>query len=366
MVDYLQKIKELEEELKKTKYNKATQGHIGLVKAKIALLREKQESRSQKKTGRSAHGYIVRKSGDATVLLLGFPSAGKSTLLNALTDATSEVGAYAFTTLSVIPGMMEYKQAKIQILDVPGIVAGAASGKGRGKEVLAVIRNADLVLILVDVLHPEQVPAMLNEVWESGIRINKTKPEVYITKKAKGGIQIGKTVPFDIDDTTLKRILQEFRINNAEVLIRSVVDVDDFIDCIEGNKKYLPAIICVNKIDLASAAGVATVKKQINADIVVSAERKINLESLKELVFQRLNFMRIYLKEPGKKADMDGPLVTIAGSTIGDVCNKLHRDFQARFKFARVWGPSAKFPGQQFRKLDHRLQEGDVLEIHLQ
>ena len=131
MVDYNQQIKELEDELKKTKYNKATQGHVGIVKAKIAQLREKQDTRTQQKTGRSDYGYSVRKSGDGTVLLLGFPSSGKSTLLNKLAGTHSEVAAYAFTTLTVIPGMMEYKQAKIQILDVPGIVSGAASGRVR-------------------------------------------------------------------------------------------------------------------------------------------------------------------------------------------------------------------------------------------
>lgn len=364
MPDYSQKIKELEEELKKTKYNKATQGHIGLVKAKIALLKEKQESRVQKKTGKSEHGYTVRKSGDATVLLLGFPSTGKSTLLNKLTNQESEVAAYAFTTLSVIPGMLDYKQAKIQILDVPGIVSGAASGKGRGKEVLAVIRNADLVLIIVDIIQPEQYHAILREVWESDIRINKVRPEVYIKKGSIGGIKIGKTVPLDVSDTTLKRILQEFRINNADVLIRSVIDVDDFIDCINANKKYLPAIVCLNKIDLVPAATVSRVKKEINADIAVSAEKSLNLEPLKELIFQRLDFMRIHLKEPRKDADMLKPLIITRNSTIRDVCMKLHRDFVDKFKFARVWGSSAKFPAQKVM-LAHVLQDKDVLEIHL-
>ena len=130
-VDYNEQIKEFEEELKKTKYNKKTQHHIGLVKAKIAKLRERQESRG--KGGKKGEGYSVRRSGDATVLLLGFPSAGKSTLLNALTNAESETGAYAFTTLTVIPGTLEYKHAKIQVLDVPGIVKGASDGTGRGK-----------------------------------------------------------------------------------------------------------------------------------------------------------------------------------------------------------------------------------------
>ncbi len=364
MPDYGSKIEDLEKELRTTKYNKATQGHIGLVKAKLALLKEKQVSRSQQKTGKSEHGYSVRKSGDATVLLLGFPSTGKSTLLNKLTDAKSEVAAYAFTTLTVIPGMMEYKQAKIQILDVPGIVSGAASGRGRGREVLAVIRNADLVLIIVDVTQPEQYHAILREVWESGIRINKTKSEVYIKKTARGGIQIGKTVPLDVDNATLIRILQEFKINNAEVLIRSVVDVDDFIDMIEGDKKYLPAIISVNKVDLVSVGAAEKVKKELNADILISAEQNINVESLKELIYNKLNFIRIYMKEPKKEADKKVPLIMTTGVTIQGVCTKLHKDFVSRFKFARVWGPSAKFSGQKLM-LNHVLQDQDVLELHV-
>ena len=128
-----ERIKELEEELSTTKYNKRTQGHIGLVKAKIARLKEEQQ-RKQAGKGKT-EGYSVKRSGDATAIIVGFPSVGKSTLLNALTNAKSEVAAYAFTTLTCIPGLMEYKHAKIQILDVPGIVEGAASGRGRGKEI---------------------------------------------------------------------------------------------------------------------------------------------------------------------------------------------------------------------------------------
>ena len=353
MVDYNKKIKEIQDELKKTKYNKATQGHIGIVKAKIAQLKEKQESRVSKKTGRSEHGYTVRKSGDGTVLLLGFPSAGKSTLLNALTGAESEVGAYEFTTLSVVPGMMEYKQAKIQILDVPGIVSGAASGKGRGKEVLTVIQNADLVLVLVDVNHPEHYPAILREVWESRIRLNKTKPQVWIKKKSKGGIQIGKTVKLNVDDETMKKVLREFKLVNAEVLIRSPIDIDDFIDCIESNKKYVPALTCISKV-----------KKELNADILVSAEDGLNIDQLRELIFQKLDFIRIYMKEPRKEADMNEPMIIYRGATIRDVCSKTHKDFIKKFKFARVWGKSAKHPAQKV-SLKHKLLDEDILELHL-
>ncbi len=364
MADYNQKIKELQDELKKTKYNKATQGHIGIVKAKIAQLRGQQELRSQKKTGRSEYGYSVRRSGDGTVLLLGFPSSGKSTLLNKLTNQESEVAAYAFTTLTVIPGMLDYKQAKIQILDVPGIVSGAASGTGRGQEVLAVIQTADLVVILVDVQHPEHYPAILREVWESRIRLNKTKPQVWIKKKSKGGIQIGKTVPLDIDDDTLKKVLREFRINNADVLIRSKIDLDDFIDCIEQNRKYLPAITCVSKADLVDERKLKEIMRKVNADVAVSAEQQVGLDELKELIFKKLDFIRIYLKEPGKDADMNVPMIIFRGATINDVCNKTHQSFASRFKFARVWGKSAKFNAQKVM-LKHILQDQDILEIHL-
>jgi len=333
-------------------------------KQKIAQLREKQESRVQKKTGSSEYGYSVRKSGDGTVLLLGFPSSGKSTLLNRLTDAKSEVGAYDFTTLSVVPGMMYYKQAKIQILDVPGIVSGAASGKGRGKEVLAVIRTADLILIVVDINHPEHLPAILREAWEADIRVNKTKPEVYITKKARGGINIGKTVPLEVEDETLKNILREFKTVNADVLIRSQIDVDDFIDCIETNKKYIPGIICLTKIDLSDALTIDRLKKELRADIAVSAENDINIEPLRELIFQKLDFMRVFMKEPGKEADLGEPLIIKKNSTVEDVCNKLHREMKNKFRFARIWGKSTKFPGQRLM-LNHKLVDKDIVEIHL-
>ena len=364
MVDYLGQIKELEDELKKTKYNKATQGHIGLVKAKLALLKEKQTSRTQQKTGKSEHGYSVKKSGNATVILIGFPSTGKSTILNKLTDAKSEVAAYAFTTLTCIPGIMEYKQAKIQILDVPGIVAGAASGRGRGKEVLAVIRNADLVLIIVDATSPEHYPAILKEIWDSNVRVNKVKPEVFIKKTSKGGILIGKTVKLQVDDETIKSILREFKINSAEVLIRSPINVDDLIDCIENNKKYLPSITCISKSDLISPEKLKEITKEVNADIAISAEQDINIEQLKDLIFQKLDFIRLFLKEPGKEPDTKEPLIVTRGYTIEDVCNKLHRDFVSKFRFARVWGKSSKFPGQKFL-LNHKLADGDILEIHL-
>ena len=261
-----EKIKELEDEISKTKYNKSTQHHIGLIKAKIAKLKEKQEARSG--GGGGGEGYSIKKSGDATVILLGFPSVGKSSILNVITNANSPVGAYEFTTLTVIPGTLHYRHAKIQILDVPGIVSGAASGKGRGKEVLAVIRNADLILMVVDALQPQQFEKISKEVIETRVRINQRKPDVRITKTSRGGIRIGKTVKLDMKDETIIGIMKEFKLNNADILIRDKINEDQLIDVIEGNRSYIPAVTVVNKVDLLNKTQLDKIKKKIHSNII--------------------------------------------------------------------------------------------------
>lgn len=363
MPDYNDEIKEIEDTIAKTKYNKSTQHAVGLMKAKLAKLKEKKESRGS--GGKKAEGYDVRKSGDGTVILIGFPSVGKSTLLNDLTNADSKTAAYAFTTLTVVPGTMTYNEAKIQILDVPGIVRGAAAGTGRGKEVLSVMRSADLALIIVDVNQPEHYSALLKEIYDSHIRLNKEKPDVRITKTMTGGLKIASTVKLTkIDLETIKVVLKEFKIMNADVIIRNNIDVDELIDVIEGNKKYIPSLTIINKIDLATENQVEKVVKQVKADLAISAKDKIYIERLKEMIFDKLDLIRIYLKEPGKEADLKVPLIISRNSKVSDVCNKLHKDFVAKFKFCRIWGKSSKFPGQKLM-LDHNLLDKDILEIHL-
>jgi len=358
------RIKELEQQLSSTKYNKATQHAFGVMKAQLAKLKDTVEKRAG--VGKSDTGWFVKKTGDGSVVLLGFPSVGKSTLLNALTGAKSKTAAYAFTTLTVVPGVMNYNKAKIQILDVPGIVTGAAAGTGRGKEVLAMVRNSDLILILIDALHPEHYQAILDEVRETGVRINQRAPDVKITKKVKGGLDIGSTVKLSkLNYETIAAVLREFKINNADVMIRTDIDVDQLIDVVEGNRKYIPAITVVSKMDLATPAQIEHIKQTIRPDVFISAEQSKNMEKLKETIFQGLRFIRLYLKEINKKPDLEEPMVLTKGSTLRTLCDKLHRDFVKKFRFARIWGKSAKFPGQQFRNLEKELEDGDIIEIHL-
>ncbi|MBS3164428.1 GTP-binding protein [Candidatus Woesearchaeota archaeon] len=356
------RVEEFEEELRKTKYNKATQHHVGLLKAKIARLKDEELHKS---SGGKGEGYAVRKTGDGTVIMLGYPSVGKSTLLNAITNAESKVGAYDFTTLDVIPGLMLHNHAKIQVLDVPGIVHGAASGRGRGREVLSVVRSADLVLMLLDVFHPGHLRVLQQELYDSGVRANTSRPDVKISRKMRGGISMASTVPQrHMDRETLETVLREYRLMNCDVVLRSEVTVEEFIDCILGNRIYLPAIVVLNKVDMVPAQKAREVAEACKVDIMVSAQLGTNLAELKELIFTRMRLMRVYLKQIGKKPDMDEPVIMRQGCTVQDVCTRLHRDFVAKFKFSRVWGPSSRFPGQK-RMLPHVLRDQDVLEVHL-
>jgi small GTP-binding protein len=361
-----EEIRALEEELRNTPYNKATSKHIGRVKAKIARLRDEAVSRALR-SGGGAEGFTIKKSGDATAVLVGFPSVGKSTLLNSLTGTKSEVASYAFTTTTVVPGALEHRGARIQILDIPGLIAGAAMGKGRGKEVISVVRGADLILILVDPFNEKHLDVLTRELYDAGIRINREKPDITIKKTASGGIRVNAVGRLDLDEEEIRAILSEQKIMNADLLVRGGASQDDLIDAMLGSRRYVPAFVAVNKIDLVDS----TTCREIEADIIgrfgtpplmISAQTGFHMEEVKDAIYDHLGFMRIYLKPQGEEADMKEPLIVFRKATVQDICLKLHRDFVDRFRYARVWGPSVKHPGQRVG-LNHRLKEGDLLSI---
>jgi small GTP-binding protein len=361
-MDIHEEIKQIEEEIRKTPYNKATQFHIGKQKAKLAKLRQELQKRSVKKAGL---GYGIRKSGDATVLLIGFPSVGKSTLINRITRADSKIGEYDFTTLNVIPGVMEYRGARIQVLDVPGLVEGASEGKGRGREILSVVRNADLVLIMIDASNSgkaiQQLDIIERELHNAGFRLNQKPPDVVVQKRNTGGISVGSAVRLTrMSVEGVKSILHEFRVNNAEVTIREDISQDQLIDAVMGNRVYIPSLVIANKADLLDDRGVLAGLKNC---IMISALKNTNIDALREAIWDGLGLIRIYMKKAGRKPDMREPLIMKRGSSVNDVCLKIHRDFESGFVFARVWG-SSRFPGQKVG-VSYALKDMDVVELHI-
>ena len=152
-------------------------------------------------------------------------------------------------------------------------------------------------------------------------------------------------------------------ISNGDILIREDISIDQLIDAIEGNRVYVDALTILNKIDLVDKKTLEGIKKQVHPDLCISANTGINMLQLRDLIFDKLNFIRVYCKEAGKKPDLDVPLIMRYGATIGDMARKLHQDFAKKFKYARVWG-SSKFPGQVLRQ-HHVLKDKDIVEIHL-
>lgn len=352
-------IQRVEDKLEKTPVNKATEKERGRLKARIAELKEEKQKKA-KGTGETS-GYAVKKQGDATVALVGFPSVGKSTLLNQLTNADSDTGAYEFTTLDVEPGMMKHNGANIQILDVPGLIGGAAEGRGGGTQVLSVVRNADLVLVMLD---PEEMryDIITGELYDAGIRVNMSPPDMKVEKKGRGGINISTTVDLDIEEETIEQLMHQKGFTNAEVIIREELDLDRFIDGLMRNRKYVPGVTAVNKMDLINSGKKEEYREKY--DLLISAEKGKNLGELKDLMFDSIGLIRVYMKEKGEEPDKEDPLILREGDTVGDALDHLPGDMKERFKKAKVTGESSKFPNQKVG-VEHELMDEDILELNL-
>jgi small GTP-binding protein len=358
-----EKIKKIEDDMHRTQVNKKTEHHIGLLRAKLSKLRHEQEEQQARRSG-SAVGYDVKKSGDATVVLIGLPSVGKSTLLNRLTNAKSKVAAYHFTTLDVVPGLMEYKGARIQILDLPGIISGASAGRGLGKRVLAVARNADLVLFVIDVFQPEARPILERELKNTGIRVDVERPNMVLEKTTTGGLAVTSVVRLTkINEQLVKEILRVYNINSARVVIREDITDEQLIDVLLGTRSYIPSLTVMNKIDLVNAGFTNELTAKLPYKFVpISAESDLNIAALKEEIYKRLDFVRIYMRRRTGETDFDEPMIVKSGSTVLEICNKVHRNIKDEFRYALIWGKSVKFGGQRVG-IDHRLMDEDVLTL---
>lgn len=351
-----EKIREIEEEISRTQKNKATERHLGKLKAKLAKLR------SKKGQGNKGKGFSIKKSGDATVGMVGFPNVGKSTLLNRLTNAESRVGEYDFTTIEVIPGMMNYEGVNIQILDLPGLIEGASKGRGRGKEVLSVLRAVDLLMIVVDVQHPE-LDVIERELYATGVRCNQKKPDVRIRKKDRGGIRIFKTIDLPLSDETIKAIASEYAVN-VEITIRERIDEEQLIDVFMENRVYIPSFVVINKKDLVEEERLKEIGKKITSKgwkfAMVSAIKDEGIDKIREMILSELDLIRVYLRPQGDEPDYNRPMVLRKGETLATLCKKLH--FEKRFRCAKVWGSSVKYQGQKVG-LDHIPNDKDVVTL---
>ena len=88
----------------------------------------------------------VRREGAAQIALVGPPNAGKSSLLQALSDIQIKTGDYAFTTLRPVPALSRIGGVLVQLVEIPGLIEGAHEDRGGGRSLLGVLRNADAIV----------------------------------------------------------------------------------------------------------------------------------------------------------------------------------------------------------------------------
>jgi small GTP-binding protein len=289
---------------------------------------------------------------------------GKSTLLTKLTGTESEVAAYEFTTLTCIPGTIHYKGARIQLLDMPGIIEGAKDGKGRGRQVIGTARTCDVILIVLDAAKPLTHKRIIEKELEGfGIRLNKRPPNMTFTRKDKGGVAYRSIVPQpNLDEDTVKAILSEYRIHNADVVLRERCTMDDLIDVIEGSRVYMPCLYVLNKIDSITIEELELLDR-VPHYVPISSHKGWGLDDLLEKVWEYVGMVRIYTKPRGQIPDYNAPVILHKDHrAVEDFCNRIHRTLLRQFKYAWVWGGSVRHQPQRVGK-DHVLEDEDVVQI---
>lgn len=367
----LEKIAAIEHEMSITQKNKATTTHLGALKAKLCALRRELLDPVKSGGGKQA-GFEVQRYGDSRIALIGFPSVGKSSLLSALTGVESEVAAYEFTTLTCIPGVIHYNDCKIQLLDLPGIIMGAAQGRGRGRQVIATARSSDMIMMVLDATKDDAQRMLLTkELEDVGIRLNKNRPNITITVTKTGGLKFNTTVPTTILTREMcHSILQTYKIYNVDIVVREDASIDDFIDVLEESgtspRKYCKCLYVYNKIDLLSIEEVDKLARESFA-VCVSVNMKLNLDGLLERVWQELDVVRVYTKKKGMYPDFSDPMIITPQRgdrtcTVGNAVGMLHKSLLDEFRSAMVWGSSVK-KSPQVCGLKHQLEDEDVMQI---
>jgi ribosome-interacting GTPase 1 len=282
------------------------------LKTKMSEAREEveHERKHPKKAGVS---YKIPRQGAGQYVLVGGPNVGKSRLLSRMTRAAPEVAPYPFTTREPLPGMMEWEDVHVQLIDLPPITADFMEGY-----VSSMVRSADAALLLID-LGDDDGPFAAQAVLD---RLAQTKTALVGEK------------PVSSEDPTIE---------------------------------YIRTLVVANKSDLPGADDRLEIARELLAGRfpiqVVSAEHGAGLEELRTTIYRFLNVIRVYTKQPGKPPDMSSPFTCPAGSTLMEMAALVHRDFAENLKSARIWGTGV-FDGQSVKR-DHVLHDRDVVELHL-
>ena len=313
----------LKEMLRTIPKHKGTEHLQADIKTRIKQLTE-ELSGPRKGAARGGPAQVIRPEGAAQIALLGAANVGKSTLHARLTGSHAEAGPYPYTTQFPQPGMLAYRDIHFQLVDLPPVCP---------EHPLPWIGNAlqpaDACLLIVDLGDPACVEAV----------------------------------------TALRDLLAARHVTLLERWQQPDATADGEGDAVDDPFSVrLPTLLLVNKIDVtpASSEEIAVFNELLGARypaLTVSAETGAGTEQIAEWLFRQLGVVRVYTKAPNRPPDMDRPFTVRAGDTVADVALLVHKDFAESLRFARLWGTSGQFEGQQVGR-EHRVCDGDVLELH--
>jgi ribosome-interacting GTPase 1 len=366
------KIIRMQEFLSVVPKHKGTMKLCGRIKKKIAVLRKEMQEHKQKRAGRSGPKLFIEKEGAAQVALLGLTNVGKSCLLSNVTNANVTVSHVAYTTKHPEPGVLNFEDMQLQIVEAPALMEGSANGRAWGLQSIGIARNADGMILMVDLSSDpvSQIKLILSELEKARVLINKPKGRVDIDRRHMGAglrlILIGKILDGNVQD--VKSLLKSYRIGNAMVKITGEVTLDDVEDSIFESTVYKPAVLIANKLDENVAEeNLKKLEKFIAGRIPivpVSCEKKQGLTDIGKTLFQTLDLIRIYTKEPGTRQHSKRPFTLQRGATVADLAKNIHTDFERDFAFARVWAKRLKFSPRKVG-LSFIIDDGDIVEIHI-
>jgi small GTP-binding protein len=291
------KIAALEEMLAIMPKHKGTDHLKADLRRKIARLTQE----SQKKSGTQRASLVIQKEGAAQVVVIGLPNAGKSQLVASVTNASPAVAEYPFTTHSTTPGMMEFENIQIQLIDTPPLTPQSIE-----PWLPNMIRRADGLVVVVDL---------------AGGPLSQM--EAITAQLASKTIEMGKD-----------------RVKT--LVVANKIDVKGTSEGYQALKERYEGRLPV---------------------IAISAKEGAGLEELKHGIYETLDIIRVYTKTPGEKPDFTEPIILARGSTLEDAATEVHKDFAQNLRYARIWG-SGKHDGVMAKR-DHVLEDGDIVELHL-
>jgi hypothetical protein len=367
-----EKLRLLEEFLSLIPKHHGTARLVVQTKKQITNLRKEIEERKRKRAARSGPKFFIEKEGAAQVAIVGLTNAGKSSLLAAVTNAKVEVAANAYTTRVPVPGIMNYEDIQFQLIEAPALMEGSADGRAWGLQTLGIARNADGLIIVVDLSRNpvDDLSLILDEMGKARIMVSQPRARVEIERKYMGAglriVVLGKLVDCVFKD--VEELLKSYHVNDAFVRISGDATLDEVEEAVFENTVYRPTVVIANKVDFKGAErNLKLLKTFVSGKLpvlAVSGYNRTGLEKLGETLFRTLNLMRVYTKEPSERQFSRKPFILKKGSSVYDLAKSIHSDFKENFNYARVWAKRLTFSPQKVGAA-FTLQDGDTVEIHL-